>query len=364
MFTPEPALSPAPARPVPPLCEVSSRPSAPAGASALRLTGLDALRGIAALCVVVMHVGAIYPGAPRLVGAAYLAVDFFFLLSGFVMARTYEARMHAGTLPAWRFLRARYLRLWPTMAVGAVLSAPFLWRDNPDLPVFLRTALPNLLLLPAFAIPVLFGLNTPAWSVFFELVANVGHATVLRRLGNQGLALVVLVFFVAAAACGVHFGNLDLGSKAENIVGGLARVGLSYGLGVLLWRWHGDRAPLPVPPWLAFLAMPALFWTASRAQAEGWLFDLGFIALACPLLLWGGLALREGGPRSLQALCLAFGAISFPLYAVHYPVLLAVEAAGLDIWLAPVAALAAAALLTRTMAALGGSSRGVLRSLR
>lgn len=312
----------------------------------VRLAGLDGLRAVAALCVVVMHVGAIWPNAPRIIGAAYLSVDFFFLLSGFVMARTYEERLRDGRLSAARFLVARYRRLWPTMAWGAAFSLPFLWRDNPDLPTFLGASLPNLLLLPSFATPVLFALNTPAWSVFFELVANLAHGLVLHQLRRAALAVAAVVSLVAVAACARHWGNLDLGSQADTMAGGFARVAFSYALGILLWRWHGNRAPIGIPAALAFAAMPVLFIAASTVPFEGAAFDLAFVAVGAPLVLWGGLNMRIAS-SGLGWMCRVAGAMSFPLYAVHYPVLLAAEAVRLPLWLGPAVAIAAAAVVTR-----------------
>lgn len=317
-----------------------------------RLSGLDALRAIAALMVVIMHTGAIWPNAPRLASPAYLAVDFFFLLSGFVMGRTYERRMIAGSLGAASFLRARYRRLWPTMAVGAALSVPFLWRDGGGWGAFLLAAVPGVLLLPSFTTSALFPLNTPAWSIFFELAANLGHALALYRLRQRELAAVALAFLVPLAIAAVAYGTLDLGARPSNMGWGFARVGFSYALGLLLWRWHGDRPPLRVPPVLALAAMPVLFLAADVAPIQGGAFDLAFVALACPMLLWGGLALRATGPRT-RALALFAGALSFPLYAIHYPVLLGAEAIGLPAASAPPLAVVAAALLTRAMGGFG-----------
>jgi peptidoglycan/LPS O-acetylase OafA/YrhL len=260
------------------------------------------------------------------------------------MARTYDRRLANGQLPPMRFLALRCRRLWPTMAVGAVLSLPFLWRDYPVVPVFLAAAVPNLLLLPTLATPELFPLNTPAWSIFFELAANLVHAALLRRIPQVLLAVAVAVFAGALAAAAIHFGDLDLGARAANAVGGFSRVGFAYGLGVLLWRWHGDRPPVPVPPLLALVAMPLLFAFADRIGVDNWHFDLPFVVIACPLLLWGGLALVL--PRRAERLCLFAGALSFPLYAVHYPLLLGAEAAGLPEWSGPVLALGAATVLT------------------
>lgn len=312
---------------------------------AARLPGLDALRAVAALCVVVMHTSAIWPGAPRTMGPAYLAVDFFFLLSGFVMARTYEGRMTSGRIGVRDFMTMRYRRLWPTMAIGAALSLPFLWRDVSAPERFLGAALPNLFMLPTFVTRELFSLNTPAWSIFFELIANLVHVVVLHRLSQRALGMLVALFGLAVAACGILYGDLDLGSQAENMVGGFARVGFSYGLGLLIWRRYRDKPPLPVPPLLALAAMPVLFAGVTIWKLEGWGFDFGFVLVGGPLLLWGGLTLAQNAGQRLQALCMAAGALSFPLYAVHYPVLLAAEAAGLARGWGPFAAVLVAGLV-------------------
>ncbi|MBC2664752.1 acyltransferase [Novosphingobium flavum] len=321
--------------------------------SDLRLPGLDALRAVAALMVVIMHTGAIWPNATRIAPASYLAVDFFFLLSGFVMGRTYERKMIAGSLGPARFIAARYRRLWPTMAVGAALSVPFLWRDGEGLAPFLLAAVPNALLLPSFAAAALFPLNTPAWSIFFELAANYAHAAFLYRLRQRELLAITMVFLVPLATCAIAYGTLDLGARPGNMGWGFARVGFSYALGLLLWRWHGDRPPLRVHPALALGAMPVLFLAAGATGAAGFggaMLSLGFVVLAGPLLAWGGLALRSPSP-AMRTACLAAGAMSFPLYAVHYPVLLGAEALGLPELAGPPVAVALAALLTW---ALGG----------
>lgn len=308
-----------------------------------RLPGLDALRAIAAMSVVLMHMTSIYQ-SPRVFGPAYLAVDFFFLLSGFVMARTYEARMRSGSIAAAGFLGARYLRLWPTMVIGAVLSFPFFWRDSETLGFVARVAPLNFFLWPSFAAIETFPLNVPAWSIFFELVANFIHGLVLHRLGNRALAVLVAIFLALLVASAWHFGHLDIGSRQANFFGGLIRVGFSYGLGILLWRLHGDRPPIRIPALLTLVAMPALFIGIAASGREGWLFDVAFVALACPLLLWGGLAIRQG---RLDALAFAAGALSFPLYAVHFPVLLGTEAFDLPGWCGTMLAMVAAGLVAR-----------------
>ncbi len=146
-----------------------------------RLHGLDALRGVAALLVLwyhlhlSQHVG-FYPFR------GYLAVDFFFMLSGYVMARTYEGRMRGGL---W-FLRKRFWRLWPTVTVGSLIGVvAAIVAGAADAPGFLLAATLNLLLVPILWAGAAFPINTPIWSIFFELFANGA-----RLLASQGADIV------------------------------------------------------------------------------------------------------------------------------------------------------------------------------
>jgi len=289
--------------------------AAPVQPNAGRLPGLDALRGIAAFCVVVMHTQSLYPEFPRYSGKAYLAVDFFFALSGYVMARTYERRLAAG-FSASQFFFARYRRLWPTMAIGGLLFLPFLYAAAPDGVLFTAMALLNLALVPTLAASDIFPLNVPAWSVFYELVANVLHGFWLWQARLRWLLAMIAVAFVVLALAGRANGSLDIGSGQGEWIGGLARVVFSYGLGIVIWRWRGDRASSRF--WIVptFLAMPVLFAVPVVAPLYGWPFDLAVIAIASPLILIGGLAIRGSSWLALRA-----GELSFPLYAVHFPML-------------------------------------------
>src|ERR1044072_6175275 len=123
-----------------------------AGRGALR--GLGALRGIAAVLVLVGHTS---PQMGLHLGKLYLAVDFFFMLSGYIMARTYEARMHQGR--DIDFLVARVKRLWPTMAIGTLLMIPLLNHFQFSHIFFVL----GLLSIPALFGRLVFPLNGPAW---------------------------------------------------------------------------------------------------------------------------------------------------------------------------------------------------------
>lgn len=287
-----------------------------------RLHGLDALRGIAALAVVIMHAHVLMPEFPDIFPRGYLAVDFFFMLSGFVMARTYEPRLAAG-LSGLTFFAARYRRLWPTMALGGVLFLPFLAEGTrgQDL-VLWHTALVNLLLLPSPWSSNYFALNVPAWSIFFELVANAAHA-VLWRVRTPLLAAFALLSFACLVQAAKVHGHLDLGSRNGDLGEGLARVATAYTLGVVFWRWWGQRRVAHLWSIPALLVMPLWFAIPDRIDGLNWLVDVIFVGAICAPVLIGGIAQRRG--RTVSTM---LGDLSFPLYAVHYPLLYWFRAAG------------------------------------
>lgn len=284
-----------------------------------RLPGLDMLRGIAALCVLGLHLQAMNLDHPKVFGKGYLAVDLFFMLSGYVMARTYEPRLARGLSPV-TFFFARYRRLWPVMAIGSAIGLPKLFLETPDIWAFLAIATLNLALLPIPTEGPGFPLNIPAWSIYFELTANLVHGLLLWRLGTRWLAGLIVLTIPLTIWAGASFGTLDIGAHTEDYLSGLPRVLLSYLIGIVLSRWWRDTPAIAVPPLLAFAAMPLLFASAWLLGIDDWRLDLAFIAVGCPLLIAGGLRHgRDEGPGF--SLAAALGILSFPLYAVHMPVL-------------------------------------------
>lgn len=293
-----------------------------------RIYGLEALRGVAALTVAWYHLcdNLAYRGPLAMVeGKAYLAVDLFFVISGFVLARTYERAMPTPL----RFAALRYRRLWLPIATGAVVTFG-LWLGM-GLPVRdgLLVLAAGLLLVPGPQWAFVY--NFPAWSIYFELIANLLHAALLARAGKAVLAAIVAVSFVVLWL-GPAAHSMDVGS-GPSIIWGLPRVCLSYTMGVLLYRLNGDRTWLPgALVWPVVLAYPlALAAFPFRAPQDELLFTL----VANPLVVLAVLAL------SRQSLALWLGAFSFPLYALHGPLLLVAQALHLP-WLAGLGAVLAA----------------------
>lgn len=308
---------------------------------------LNGLRGIAAFAVLGYHLHILVFEASR--GTAFLAVDFFFMLSGYVMARTYETRWE-GPSPAVRFMTSRLRRLWPTMAVGGVIGAvaafiQLLARDV--LPMLL-----NLLLIPWFVGILAFPLNVPAWSILFELAANLAHVLVLRRLHTRSLFAIAAIAGLVLVLGGRSQG-LDVGSRPDNFLFGLPRVLMSYTIGIILWRSWRDEPTIAGSPGFAFLAMPLFFGASLITPHVTWVANLLFITIICPMIVAGGLRFPANS-RWSQILAVA-GAMSFPLYAVHVPAMVLVKYLGGHWTLSLGAAIATAALFPSVHRAIGAA---------
>lgn len=344
---PECELEPRPAQrdPAGPLGSATTIFSPPAHEPAERLLGLDMLRGVAALCVVALHLQWINADHPRIFAKGFLAVDLFFMLSGYVMARVYEGRMANG-LPSLKFFTARYRRLWPIMAIGGAIGLPRLFLVAPDTTSFAIAAGFNLLLLPIPAKDLAFPLNFPAWSIFFELSVNLIHGLVLWRLGIRWLVVLIAAIIPLTAWAAFHAGTLDVGAHTDDYFIALARAMLSYVIGIVLYRWWHDTPSLRVPPLLAFAAMPVLFASSWLFGVNDWPIDLGFIVVVCPLLIAGGLRFRSPAGSAMSSAAVALGALSFPLYAVHLPVIQGMNMLGFGSIGGGIAALTAGAALT------------------
>ena len=220
---------------------------------------LDGMRGVAALLVIWYHVFEGFATSPvdQLFNHGYLAVDFFFILSGFVIGYAYDDRWK-GSLTRGEFFKRRLIRLHPMVVLGAVLGVVTYtiqgceqW-DGTQVAysAVMLAMLLNLFLLPALpgsAAEVrgngeMFPLNGPSWSLFFEYVGNILYAFVLRRLSTRALTAVVAASGIGLAAYAVGnlsgYGHLGVGWSLldHNLLGGMLRLGFSFSAGLLLSR--------------------------------------------------------------------------------------------------------------------------------
>lgn len=282
-----------------------------------RLLGMDALRGVAALLVVGAHLQFFYKTS---FGAShgYLAVDLFFGLSGYVMARSYEGKFARG-MNLRGFMQVRLKRLWPTMAIGAAFGLAAYW---PLFPVNLAVIL---FLMALMFVPLFhndypcFPENSPAWSIFFELFANLVHVLVLCRLTVRQL----LAISVLSGAVLLGFSrDLDVGVDLATFWLAFPRVLFSYCLGIALWRWRGDK-PLFANEWALLMLIGGIVLAGLLPSGSAWA-DFVFVFALCPFIVAGGLAAPRFGQRFFALL----GDLSFPIYAVHFPVIYLAKASG------------------------------------
>lgn len=277
-----------------------------------RHVALDGLRGVAALVVAAFHAtGTI--AAAGILDRAGLVVDFFFLMSGFVVAGAYEHRMRND---ARGVIWARIVRLYPMLLLGALVGgACAAIMGGVDAVVL--AILAHALLLPLGA-PNLFPLNPALWSLMLEVGANAGHVLTFRwastRLVAAAAALGALLFVYSA----YKFGSVVGGWSVGNWWQGPARVAFSYPLGVLFWRLHRDgRLPRPS---VGFGTVTLLFigtvlgahFIPARAAS-----DAAVVLLVWPVVLLLGIYARPGRGDAVAGW---LGAISYPLYATHQPI--------------------------------------------
>ncbi len=255
-----------------------------------RLRGLDALRGIAALVVLIYHTVSIFELTWlyefHAIQRGYLAVDFFFMLSGYVIARMLDHKQRHPVLFVW----SRYKRFLPTMAAGTSIGFCAYWlHPNPTFDPWIA-AVTGFALVPIFTTYQVFPLNSPTWSIFFELFANTIHSIMPRKAWPA-------VFVIALAAVWVTDGFAS-GPSPANFLGGFARVLVSYSLGVMLFGIWRDNPSVPVPPSVGWALLIVLMPVTGAA------FDYFFVLLICPLVLASGLGRPRAG-RNGQEPCLS-----------------------------------------------------------
>ena len=298
---------------------------------AQRYDTLDALRGVAALAVVIFHLRA-FNLIRDIVPHAYLAVDFFFVLSGFVVAHAYAEPLRDQM--TWRgFVRRRLVRLMPLAVLGASLGLAVLllkWRlfpgrQDPLLDIVVSGVL-NLFMLPSFFAGNAYehGIypgDGPLWSLFFELVVNLVWAAIGVRLTTRRLGVVVAIAAISLVVLAAFHGSTRMGVGPETFWGGAARATFGFTLGVLIYRLR-DRLRLTAFSWgpiacvaaLLFAFCGPLIFVHGKSQALYW--DLTWIFFALPIVVVLG-----ASQTSRSRIGAVLGELSYPVYVLHWPCL-------------------------------------------
>jgi peptidoglycan/LPS O-acetylase OafA/YrhL len=289
---------------------------------------LDAVRGAAALIVLVRHTSYFFGWTLPM---SHLAVDLFFMLSGVVIANAYEARLRAG-LPPGRFMLIRVIRLYPFYLLGSVLGlVPALAARSGLAAQGLQgdlswTVSAAVLMLPMVSGADLYPLDTPAWSLFFELVANLFYALILRSLSGRLLLILILLCAAGLAlVLGVTPGHsLHGGFAPATMPVGAFRVGFSFFVGVALYRQYCGAGRAAASPRAArvlavmLVGVVVALLAASPPVPLRAAYELVAVTVLFPLLI--GLAMRCPLTGNGARWAAVLGTLSYPVYVLHVPV--------------------------------------------
>ena len=258
---------------------------------------LDLLRGFAAIAVVLYH-------GDRLVPAGYFAVDLFFILSGFVLAHAYRGRLRSRE-EIVSFLVKRAIRLYPVMFLGALVGL-----------AINGGSLKTLLLIPDTS-GILYPANLPLWSLLFEAIASVAFG-LFHRFGKPMPAAFFLVGLAMFAFGVLKAGTADLGFFSGAFGVGLGRTAFGFSAGIVIY--YLCRGRHPISPYLAVWCCLTIV-AVTLSQPGSPLVELLVVTVVLPLAIF---VLAHLQPAS-NGLAVWLGNLSYPLYAIHHPVIKLVE---------------------------------------
>lgn len=300
---------------------------------------LDGLRGVAAILVVVFHIFEAFATShlDQIINHGYLAVDFFFILSGFVMGYAYDDRWNK--MKVKDFLKRRLIRLHPMVVMGSLIGGLMFYTQvcnvwdvsSISIGALLFATLLGALLIPAppsteiRGLGEMFPLNGPSWSLFFEYIGNLLYVFLLRKLPTKILGLVV----AAGAASLIRFaiwgplGDICAGYSltGTEFIAGISRLLFSFTAGLFLHRLF---KPISVRgTFWAGTAILIVLLSLPRIGGADHLWWNGLYEVCCtliifPLVVFFAASEKPAG-KAMTAICQFLGKLSYPLYMVHYP---------------------------------------------
>lgn len=313
---------------------------------------LDGLRGVAAMLVVWYHVfeGFQFAGNKPVIdfiNHGYLAVDFFFMLSGFVIGYAYDDRW-GKSLTTGGFFRRRLIRLHPMVMLGALIGAiSFLFTGmerwdgtHSTLLLTLIALVCSWLMIPALpgmqrdvrGNGEMFPLNGPCWSLFFEYIGNILYALIIRRLSTRILAWLTALLCCALAWFAVTnqsgYGSIGVGWTVDttNLLGGTLRMLCPFTIGMLMSRVFKPIKKVRGAFWICTIILLVIFHVpfidGGTPMSLNGIFEAACIICIFPIIVWIG-ASGTTTDNTSRRICRFLGDISFPLYIVHYPLMYA-----------------------------------------
>lgn len=314
---------------------------------------LDGLRGVAAILVLFYHIFEGFSfaevtngdgdGIITTLNHGHIAVDFFFILSGFVISYAYDSRWKG--MSTWQFFKRRLIRLHPMLIMGAVigfLAFAFVGFERWDGTTAPAGWVMTALLLTMFMIPAvpdlpyevrgngeMFPLNGPGWSLFFEYIGNILYALIIRRFSTKILAAFTLLlgivhaWFFIGDISGYDMIGVGWTIDEVNFWGGLVRMLFPFSMGMLLARTFKPRKARGAF-WICSIILIVLFAVPYIKPCGeislNSLYEFVCIALIFPFVVWLG-ACGSCSDSLTHKTNRLLGDLSYPLYIVHYPIM-------------------------------------------
>lgn len=301
---------------------------------------LDGLRGVAAIIVVLFHLAEPLAGHrfENIINHGYLAVDFFFLLSGFVIGYAYDDRWTK--LSVGSFLRRRIERLQPLVVLGMTLGAVgFYFTDSAIWPLIHTIPVWKLIVVMLIGYTVLpiplsmdirgwqemHPLNSVGWSLFFEYIANVLYALGIRKLSNKALSAVVFLAGLVLLHFAVTNPNGDVAGgwtlNLEHMRIGIIRTIFPFFAGLLLSRVTKPTTYIKNAfLWCSLLLVVVLLMPRIGGEKYLWmngLYEAFCIIVIFPIIVFVGASGMVANTTE-NTICTFLGNLSYPLYMTHY----------------------------------------------
>lgn len=304
---------------------------------------LDGLRGIASLMVLAFHLFEPFSrgdATKQIINHGYLAVDFFFMLSGFVIAYAYDERW--SQMSQWEFYKRRLIRLQPMVIMGSLIGAAlFYFQQGPAFPLIAQTPIWKMLLVMAIGctllpIPIsmdirgwqeMHPLDGPAWSLFFEYIANILYAVGLRKLSKTALGIFVFLAALLLVQLAVFGDRGDLiggwSLDATQLHIGFARLLFPFFAGILLCRLGARiqvKSAFGIASLLLIVALSLPRFGGTDHHWMNGIYDSLCVIFLFPIVLAVGAGEKRVDGLSIRV-ARFFGDLSFPLYITHYPLI-------------------------------------------
>ncbi|MDO4881560.1 MAG: acyltransferase [Capnocytophaga sp.] len=302
---------------------------------------LDGLRGVAAIMVLWYHIFEAHTTdmLTQKVNHGYLMVDFFFILSGFVIGHAYNSRWE--NLTNKEFLKRRLIRLHPMVIFGALFGAVLFYYQGCEawdvskvsFWALCGATLLNLFLIPATpnteirGIGEMYPLNGPSWSLFFEYVGNLLYALFIRKFSVKALKILIVLFGIGLASFAIFGKDGFIGAgwslTTEGAIIGSLRFLFSFTFGLLLSKIF---KPFFVKNsfWIASILLIIIaLYPRLGGEDHFWLnglYDILCVSLIFPIIVY---FTASENPKSkiTKNICKFLGNLSYPLYMVHYPII-------------------------------------------